>query len=118
MAALAAISRKVCSCSEVCSVIEQITCSLSIESVSSQRLAVSGQRSAVSGQRSAVSGQRSAVSGQRSAVSGQRSAVSGQLILFKSTSAWHRLWPWPKGHATRMATLCERHCDCTNKHLK
>ncbi|WP_293062460.1 MULTISPECIES: hypothetical protein [unclassified Moorena] len=26
---------------------------------------------------------------------------------------WHRLWPWPQGHATRMATLCERRCEVT-----
>ncbi|NEQ87057.1 MAG: hypothetical protein F6K26_45600 [Moorea sp. SIO2I5] len=26
---------------------------------------------------------------------------------------WHRLWPWPKGHATRMATLCERRWEIT-----
>ncbi|WP_293095079.1 hypothetical protein [Moorena sp. SIOASIH] len=41
---------------------------------------------------------------------------------------WHRLWPWPwplplatlrewpryaNGHATRMATLCERRCEVT-----
>ncbi|NER89727.1 MULTISPECIES: hypothetical protein [Moorena] len=37
----------------------------------------------------------------------KQSAVSGQR------SAWHRLWPWPFGHATRMATLCERSCDFT-----
>ncbi|NEP24894.1 hypothetical protein [Moorena sp. SIO3I6] len=101
MAALAAISRKVCSCSEVCSVIEQITCSLSIESVSSQRLAVSGQRSAVSGQRSAVSGQRLAVSLFYSKVP-ITSLAQALALAF--------------GHATRMATLCERHCDCTHKH--
>ncbi|WP_287298245.1 hypothetical protein [Moorena sp. SIO2C4] len=26
---------------------------------------------------------------------------------------WHRLWPWPFGHATRMATLCERPWEVT-----
>ncbi|NEO73693.1 hypothetical protein [Moorena sp. SIO3H5] len=35
--------------------------------------------------------------------SGQRSVVSGQW-----SALWDRLWPWPKGHATRMAKLCER----------
>ncbi|NEO18517.1 MULTISPECIES: hypothetical protein [unclassified Moorena] len=37
----------------------------------------------------------------QSAVSSQRSAL------------WHRLWPWPKGHATRLATLCERRWEVT-----
>ncbi|NEP26392.1 MAG: hypothetical protein F6K49_31860 [Moorea sp. SIO3I6] len=38
------------------------------------------------------------------AVSGQWSAVSGQW-----SALWDRLWPrYANGHATRMATLCER----------
>ncbi|NEO67746.1 MAG: hypothetical protein F6J98_48335 [Moorea sp. SIO4G2] len=53
-----------------------------------------------------VSIQPPAVSGQQSAFSGQRSVVRRQ-----PSALWHRLWPWPKGHATRMATLCERRRD-------
>ncbi|WP_267876557.1 hypothetical protein [Moorena producens] len=34
--------------------------------------------------------------------------VSIQLSAVSRQPTWHRLWPWPKGHATRMATLCER----------
>ncbi|NEO02457.1 MAG: hypothetical protein F6J94_10020 [Moorea sp. SIO1F2] len=37
----------------------------------------------------------------RTIVSIQRSAVSGQ-----PSALWHRLWPWPKGHAGRVWPRC------------
>ncbi|NEQ87218.1 MAG: hypothetical protein F6K26_46485 [Moorea sp. SIO2I5] len=66
-------------------------------------------RRSVSNQQSAISYQLSAISNQQSAISYQLSAISYQPLAPKLS--WHRLWPWPKGHATRMATLCERRCD-------
>ncbi|AOY82150.1 hypothetical protein BJP36_21825 [Moorena producens JHB] len=59
-----------------------------------QEIFKTSKRSVVSGQWSVVSGQWSAVSGQPSAVSRELKAHyanSRQLILFKSTSKWHRL---------------------------
>ncbi|NEP64737.1 MULTISPECIES: hypothetical protein [unclassified Moorena] len=52
------------------------------------------------------------VSIQQSAVSSQPSAYFIQKLF---RVAWHRLWPWPFGHATRMATLCERRWDIAHR---